>query len=261
MDFFDQCNPHLSSLSESERHIFEYVVKNIQAVNTMNIRALAKECYVSTTTVLRFVKKLGFQGYREFGESLRFTCSHLQKNELPEVFWKRVYSEEYLKNIIESVRVVSQEQIIQFIEYLSKEPTIFFYGRGLSREAAHYAYRLFSSLGYRCFYPVESYEKQISLLQMRDGDIIFSFSLSGQEQETIELIEQARLRCNPHIVSITQADNNVIQNLSDLNFYVFTDKVWHNGLDLTSRISMIAIVEMLFYSLLTPDGVTPYTEM
>lgn len=36
-------------------------------------RTLSHECYVSTTTMIRFVRKLGFSGYSDFINLLRLT--------------------------------------------------------------------------------------------------------------------------------------------------------------------------------------------
>lgn len=251
MDFFEQTNSHITELNESDRKIFEYVVRNIHSVKEMQIRALAASCYVSTTTIVRLTKKLGFGGYREFIESIRTTCQSLNRTDLPEVLWKRSYSEEYLKNIIESVRVISQEKIDQFRRHVEKRPAIHFYGTGLDREAAHYTYRLFTSMGYYTYCPVEDYELQAAVSQLRDGDMLFLFSLSGEDEKVIHLVEQARLICKPVVVTVTQSANNMLQSMSDVDFYVFTDQVRLHNLDLSSRISMMAIAELLTYSLLT----------
>lgn len=261
MDFFEQTNEFVSRLNENERKLFEYVVHNIHAVKDMNIRAIASNCYVSTTTVIRFVKKLGFSGYRAFTDSIRLTCHALRQNEVPDVLWKQTYSEEYLKNIIESVRVVTQEKIQRFTGYVRRHAPIYFLGSGLNREAARYAYHLFTALGYYTYLPVEDYEVASTLAQIKDGDIIFAFSFDGEDTAIIELIEKANLKCKPIVVSITWSGNNIIQNLSDLDFYVFADHVRCNGVDLTSRVSMIAIAEMLAYALVAPSDVTQYTQL
>lgn len=251
MDFFEWTNDHITELNDNERKIFEYVVRNIHTVKDMQIRALAAACYVSTTTIVRMTKKLGFSGYRAFTDSIRATCQTLSRTEFPEVLWKREYSEEYLKNIIESVRVVSQEKIQRFRAALDRRPTLCFYGVGLDREPARYAYRLFTSLGYDTCCPTEDYEVTAALGRLRDGDVLFLFSLSGEEREVLQLVERARMTCAPAVATVTQSANNMLQSMSDIDFYVFTDQVRFQGMDLSSRISMIAIAELLVYSVLT----------
>lgn len=251
MDFFERTNSHITELNDNERKIFEHVVRNIHAVKDMQIRALAGECYVSTTTIVRMTKKLGFSGYREFTDSIRAACQTLNKTEFPDVLWKREYSEEYLKNIIESVRVVSQEKIERFRVCLAPRPAVYFFGAGLDREPARYAYRLFTSMGYYTCCPAEDYEVTAALGRVKDGDLLFLFSLSGEDREAVRFVERARLGCKPVVATLTHSANNMLQSMSDIDFYVFTDQVRYRDMDLSSRISMFAVTELLAYSVLT----------
>ena len=99
MDFFEQANQHVAKLNDNEKKIFEYVVSNINEVQKMQIRMLAEKCYVSATTIMRFTKKLGFAGYREFIDALGISVHMADTTEVPEILWKKEYSEEYLKNV------------------------------------------------------------------------------------------------------------------------------------------------------------------
>ena len=45
-------------LSKKEKEVYNYVERNKDTVAYMNIREIAENCGVSTTTILRFVKKL-----------------------------------------------------------------------------------------------------------------------------------------------------------------------------------------------------------
>ena len=200
---------------------------------------------------MRFAKKLGFAGYREFVQALKVSCHTMDSTEVPEVLWKKEYSEEYLKNIIESVRVISGKTINRFRQSAELGGTIYFYGNGMDREVAQYAYHMFTAMGYHALCLRESYEISAALQQLKDEDILFVFSLSGKDVDCIRLIEKARLKCNPVVASLTQSANNPIQSISDLDFYVFVDQIKYKNEDLTSRISMIATIELLAYSLIS----------
>ena len=54
-----------------KRQVYEYVVKDPEKVKYMRIRELADEVHVSTSTILRFCKKMGCSGYSEFKLQLR----------------------------------------------------------------------------------------------------------------------------------------------------------------------------------------------
>lgn len=80
-------------------------------------------------------------------------------------------------------------------------------------------------------------------------DIVIVLSYSGENDETVKKLENIRLK-NNNIISITSADNNIIQSLSDINFYIFSDNIAGIENDIRSRISMIAIIEVLLYKII-----------
>lgn len=57
-------------LSGSERAVADYVLANTQKVCGMNTREVAKEAFVSPATVVRFSKRMGFEGFEQFKRQL-----------------------------------------------------------------------------------------------------------------------------------------------------------------------------------------------
>ena len=55
----------VSSLNETEVHIYNYVLNNKEKVLDESIRELAHDAHVSTATIVRFCKKLGCEGFLE----------------------------------------------------------------------------------------------------------------------------------------------------------------------------------------------------
>ena len=120
MNFFDQANLHLKDLNINEKKLFEYVVRNTQTVKDMSIRTFSNNCFVSTTTVLRFVKKLGYDGYKQFTDALKLTTTSSTDIHVPSMVLNRDYNNEYLSNIVESVRVLSPDITQQFSDVVNK---------------------------------------------------------------------------------------------------------------------------------------------
>ena len=56
----------IQSLNELELSLYSYIMMNRKKVMYMRIRELADEAHVSTTTILRFCKKLKCEGFSEF---------------------------------------------------------------------------------------------------------------------------------------------------------------------------------------------------
>jgi DNA-binding MurR/RpiR family transcriptional regulator len=64
MDLFT--TQQLKTLNDLELGIYQYVQKNMAKIDKMKIRELAGELHCSTTTILRFCRKLDCNGYSEF---------------------------------------------------------------------------------------------------------------------------------------------------------------------------------------------------
>lgn len=56
----------LATLNELEMQVYHFVIKNRESVMYMTIRELADAAQVSTTTILRFCRKMQCEGYSEF---------------------------------------------------------------------------------------------------------------------------------------------------------------------------------------------------
>ncbi len=249
MDFFEISSSHVSTLTRNERILFDYVVKNIHTIKTQSIREVSAACFVSTTTFLRFVRKLGFTGYSEFTTVLKFTSlGNARVGPSPFVATQKDYREEYLKNVIESVRVLEAAKLVTITEKLMDSPRIYIFAKGLSKYAAKYIKYLYTMSGFIVEFPEDYQYRQAVLTHITTDDLVFVLTYEGHDIELIQIVQKLRNhKHSPLLISITGADNNIIQNMSDINLYIFTDEIKMDNLDITSRISTIAIMELIIY--------------
>ena len=61
----------IQKYNETDICIYKYIVSNIDKVQYMTIRELAKAIHISTSTILRFCNKNNFEGYSDFKEALK----------------------------------------------------------------------------------------------------------------------------------------------------------------------------------------------
>lgn len=54
------------SLTHAERRIAEYILEHLDTIGLQTSTALAQDIGVSDTSIIRFIRKLGFKGYSEF---------------------------------------------------------------------------------------------------------------------------------------------------------------------------------------------------
>ena len=69
VNLIDLSKRHL--LNETEHRVLEQILDAVEHDTKINIRSVAQQSYVSTTTVIKLSKKLGYQGYSDMIYSLR----------------------------------------------------------------------------------------------------------------------------------------------------------------------------------------------
>lgn len=247
VDFFEATQETIRNLNQTERKLFDYVVKNMHEVKEMSIQKFAIEQFLSPTTIFRFTQKLGFSGYSDFINSLLVTTYNQEREALPEMARKRDYSKNYLENAMESVRVVSPKRIKEVVGLLSQKPRIYILTDDNTHTVGQYCERLFISLGFHAYFPETAYQRQNLINRIRSQDMIIALSYSGQDEVLVDFIQRVFLTEQPYLLSITRADNNPLESLSDSNFYVFADEIHVRGMSLTSSVTMLMIVELLVY--------------
>ena len=255
MNFFQVSSERKKDLSQTENVILEYVFKHLSQIPKMSIRDLASMCFVSTATVFRFVKKLGFAGYSEFIEALEETDEQASKIYIPKELDDLEYRENYIKNVIESVQVIKEEKSDMFCHILGRYPRIFLLADGLSAEIANYAYQILTICGFLVEFPKEEYEVKAVARRMKRDDVVLAFSYSGDNPTVLRSLNDIFTVATPTIISFTRADNNELQSMSDLNFYYFSDEITVDKVDISSRCGMLAIFEVLIYQTIARNGI------
>jgi len=247
MDFFEISSKHIKTLNEAEKEIYNFIVHNMEEIKKMTIRELASKTFTSPATIIRFLRKIGFSGYSEFISILKYTDKDFLEIYNPFVISQEKYRIEYLKNIYESVRVLDWVKGDEIVKRLIENPRLIVMARGFNKSVGHYFEYIFSGLGFEVVFPEDHYYRKMLLNRIRDEDLVFIFSYSGEDKELIENIERIKAKSKATIISITSANNNSVQNLSHINLYVFADYILYNGVEFTSRVSMICIIELLAY--------------
>ena len=246
-DFFKATQETVSKLNAGEREIFDYVVKNMNQVKRMSIHKFAAAQFVSTTSIFRFAQKLGFKGYADFINSLLVTSHTKSDVSIPEVIVGNNYSEAYLKNAMEAVRVMSPKKVAEVVERLKKVPHVYILCDDNTHGIGQYCEKLLIGLGFRAYFPEAAYQRQTLVDHITSKDMIIALSYSGEDAMLVDFIERVYLKQRPYLMSVTRADNNILESLSDSNFYVFAEEIRIHGMDLTSSVPMLMILELLAY--------------
>lgn len=227
----------VASLNNLEMMVYNFVVKNRDKVIYMTIRELADAAGVSTTTVLRFCRKLNCEGYSEF--RVRFKL-YLEQNEPQQAnfgtseiisFFRSVNNDEFDALLEEAVDIILESERIIFV------------GAGTSGALAKYGARFFSNVGKFSNHIDDPYFPVTN--DMAKNALAIVLSVSGETEEILRFASQFSLhRCK--VLSVTSHENSSLAKLADFNLSWHVPQTRIAGVyDITTQIPVIYILETL----------------
>lgn len=97
----------VENLNEAELCVYNYIVKNLKHILNISVRELADEVHVSTATVMRFCKKMGYSGFSELKYKIKEFYEqqdHADNYEISDIvgFVEHIQSNDYLESLKKS---------------------------------------------------------------------------------------------------------------------------------------------------------------
>ncbi len=233
-----------SGLSTTEKKIAQYILDKPDDVIHYSIIEFSKIIDASETSIFRFVKKLGFEGYQQFKIELTKEISGTQVKELegPETL------EEYIsdiENLIRRLRKTLNEKDVETVsEWMIKSKKIIFFGVGLSSVAAEYGSLLLSLLGFPSFYYNDPHTQVIVASGLTSEDLVISVSHSGNIRDTVKSTQVAK-DMGAKTVAITAGVNSPLSQTANITLYSPPAKVEKHEF-IRGNIGEMALVEILF---------------
>ncbi|GGC81440.1 MurR/RpiR family transcriptional regulator [Undibacterium terreum] len=251
----------LSEGSNSYQSIANFLLRNHVRVTAMGIEELAASCEVSTATISRFARDVGFNNYaamrNEVAETLQNLFQPVEK--LRNTIERRNHattpstaSMEYaIANTDSANQGLSVETLDGVVDVITKARTVYVMGFGLS---AHLAAILSLHLQPFCQHVVEvvgyggTEVAAGHLAQISDKDVLIVISFPRYALDVIKLTHFARDHATS-IVSITDSTASPLANLGD---YLLLAPSTHPVLPSSSS-AAIAVIEALVSKLMVSN--------
>lgn len=226
----------LKSLNDLEMLVYHYVMEHKMEVKYMTIRELADAVHVSTSTILRFCKKTGCDGYSEFRVKFKMYLKEEQEKKPTEDL-------DEIMNFFRSVNNPENEAAVAAVAgVIQKARQLIFIGIGTSGILGKYGARYFSNLGKFSqhiedpYYPIGA--------DMEDT-VVIALSVSGEKPEVVRLAERFKHH-NCELVSITNKSTSTLARMSDYNLtYYVSERLVKNEYSITTQVPVVYLLETL----------------
>lgn len=232
----------IKSLNELECMIYQYILDHQEQVLQMKIKELSQAIHVSTTSIIRFCKKIGCDGFTEFKIKYRLYLS--QSHE--------IHAQDDISILLHYFTALDRTSFYKKLTILSekiKEKNhIIFAGVGTSGVLAQYAARYFTNIGKISFSITDPFYPILHAI-LKDSVAII-LSESGETQQSIEHARSFK-EAGCFVICITNQDENTLQKLCDASFtYYVPSQKTYDTFTITTQVPVLFILESLGKQLL-----------
>lgn len=228
----------LQSYNDLETLVYSYVVEHKEEVKYMTVRELADAVHVSTSTVLRFCKKTGCDGYSEF--KIKFKQYLEESRKKVQIKDSRIDEIMYFFHTTTSTQY--EKQINEIVGHIQEAKQLIFIGIGTSGILGKYGARYFSNIGKYSQYIEDPY---YPIHEDLESAIVIALSESGETQQVLQMAERFK-RHNASIFSITNGNACTLARISDyhLSYFVARNMI-HEEYNITTQVPVIYLLETI----------------
>lgn len=242
------------SMTDSEKKIAEYVLNNTSEIYKLSAAELASFTDTSGASVIRFVKKIGFEGFQEFkialakndveekGEEVDYDYIDV-KDTVREVMSKT--ARKNIKTIEDTLELLNEKQVEEAIDAIQKAKHIYLFGVGASALIAlDFQYKLLR-INKNAFMHLDSHMQLSIAAHIEAEDAAIAVSYAGKTKEVYSALSKAKEK-GAKCISITKYGSNPVSSIADIKLQVPSiEKDLRVGA-ISSRIAQLTLIDILF---------------
>ena len=248
----------LPTLRPSERRIGEALLLDPGAIAEESIADLAKRCGTSTTTVIRFYKRIGYERFRDLRLDLarEVTRERLAHPDLPDAS-ADIDRDDSLKDIIHKVtasetlsiadtaNILNVDELARAVTAVLNARRIDIYGVGAGSFVGLDLQQKLNRIGRTALNWPDTHAAWTAAATLDADCVAIAVSHSGRTHETTEFLSLAQA-VGATTVAITNFPGSPIAEIADISLFTAARETTFRSGALGSRIAQLMVVDCLF---------------
>lgn len=199
----------VQQLNRLEIEIYKYIMGHPVEVSTMTIRQLANQIHVSATSILRFLKRMGYDGYSEFKFMLKEQMRKDAEQPLSQTIvpMRAFFDRMNLPDITTKIKRASQ--------MIHDAKMVVLLGTGTSAGLANYGNHLLADFGIYSMLLANAFQpRPVGQIDLADT-VLLILSVSGQ---TNNIIQQGLYyqQNGAKLIGITASAHSTLAEIADI---------------------------------------------
>lgn len=234
------------------RDIAKMITNSPEEAVRNNVAELARRTQTSEAAIVRFAQRLGFKGFRDLQIQLAFELGNTQdrieeeidiKDDLHAVVDKSYYAN--VNALTESRDALDFDSFKKAVELLNRARAVHIFAQGANYSTAcDLSYNLLK-LGIVNTVHNDTYMQAVASAISEKYDVVVGISHTGVNRDVIEAVSLARQN-GAGTIALTTRSHSPITQIADVTLSTPEKEIVFQGEPLTSRISLMYLVDLLF---------------
>lgn len=239
------------SMGPAEKRVADYILKNTQNLTECTINELAQKSRCGSATVVRFSRRLGYEGYqglkfgiiREMESVSKLDRQILKSDSCFEIFRKQTADVTFA--LQSTAAVLNEDSLNSSAEKIMRAERIAVFGLGNSASIALDAAHKFMRLGLDAQACSDNHIQAIVASHLNRNCVAIGISHSGASKDIVEALELSKIGSATTVCITNHADSPIV-NVSDISLFTSADETQHSILALNSRYAQLAIIDAIY---------------
>lgn len=247
-------------LRPSEKKVADYVLNYQDDYTKLSMLLISKEANISQPTIMRFVKAIGYNSFKEFKYEL---LKNYKTKNIDILYGYTLSKDDQLSNIpsnivartitmledsLKSISIKNYEKAIEVI-HTSKHISIFAVENSTS--VANDLMIKLLYLGKQVTLYDDGYLQSINASNLHRGDLAIGISYSGNSKDTVEALKIAHDK-EAVTLAIVNFENTMITKCADIVLSTSNDQFLY-GDAIFSRTVQTALIDMIYMGVIKSD--------
>jgi DNA-binding MurR/RpiR family transcriptional regulator len=245
---------HYKAFNPAQKKLADYILSNRQRLPELDQQQLATGASVSTATVTRFCRAIGFPSFLKFKiesakelASLPLVFEDFDPDDNDEERVGKLFAA-YIQCLIDTRAITSVPNLMEVANRINRAGKVCVFGIGSSGAVATIASNRFAVLGIPSEAHTDPYRQIIAASLMGEGDVAIGISHSGTSTITIDAIRTARKR-GAFTVAITNHAGSALAREASLCLLTSLHERKVHVATLTSRVAQVTLIDCLYITL------------
>lgn len=242
---------HYSEMGPAEKRIADFVTGNINDIMATSISELAELCGCGDATVVRFSRRLGFEGYQalkiaiagDLGSASTISSEIEKSDSCYEIFSKRINDIAVALNNTQAV--LDAEALEKAAKTIMNAKRIVVFGLGNSAAVASDAAHKFLRLGLNAQACTDNHLQAIIASHIDRQSVAVAISHSGSSKDIVEALRLSKIG-GAATIAITNYGSSPIVEAADICLFTKSEETRHSILAMSSRIAQLAIFDAIY---------------